>query len=96
MAKIKAKCYLTQKGLFVNFEKFVPGLRGLGGKKIAMEIRKEAIEKGFQVLNDLPVIFVKDIEIIKEKIKGSSFNLEIEILSNFQILKKKILKELGL
>jgi len=97
---IKAKAILTAKASFISFEKRLP-IRGVKTQLTKQKIRKDLIEKGYQMFN--PIIFIPENTLlsIAKKLKKEKdiINFEIdlsEILgkSSFSILKEKLLKEL--
>jgi len=89
-------CYLTTKGIFVNFSQFLP-LKKMRGKIMAKKILETLRDQGYQAFG--PVIYLKDLEPIKQKLKGQSVQIELKDLSfiyksDFKILKEKLLKEI--
>ena len=93
---VLVNCYLTTKGVFCQFSKFLP-LKKVKGKLMSKEILKILRDQGYQAFG--PVIYLKDLEPIKQKLKGQEVKIELQDLSfiyksDFKLMKEKLLKEL--
>lgn len=89
-------CYITSRGVFVNFERFLP-LKKARGKIMAQQILKTLRDNNLQAFS--PVIYLRDLEPIKQKLKGQEIKIELQDLSfiyksDFKLMKEKLLKEL--
>ena len=93
---VLVNCYLTTKGVFCQFSQFLP-LKKVRGKLMSKEILKILRDQGYQAFG--PVIYVKDLQPIENKIKGQKIKIELQDLSfiyksDFKIMKEKLLKEI--
>jgi len=92
--EVKALVAITEKGVFVSFEKYLP-LKGIRGKFVSKAIINQLIENNYQA--QFPVLFVNPSIMATLKNKGYNvfqFNFNIELKKGFQYLKEAILKQI--